>query len=146
MSFAKAKQIHAAMGQAIASGDHQAAMKHSGQMLKAMMGVASSQPAQSAAASEPGADDDQGDPTVPPITAPQPQPAQPMSTGRKGHGVGNFIHSDIKHPGAFTKQAKSAGESVHQFAEQKKHASGTTGNRARLALTLKKINHGRKSA
>lgn len=70
MSFAKAKQIHAAMGQAIASGDHQAAMKHSGQMLKAMMGVASSQPAQSAAASEPGADDDQGDPTVPPMSNP----------------------------------------------------------------------------
>lgn len=39
--------------------------------------------------------------------------------------------------GAFTKQAESAGKSVSQFAQEKKHASGKTGHRARLAIVLK---------
>lgn len=144
MSFAKAKQIHAAMGQAIASGDHQAAMKHSGQMLKAMMGVASSQPAQSAAASEPGADDDQGDPTVPPITAPQPQPAQPMSTGRKGHGVGNFIQRDQASRRTAQRTRRSAGpEDPGREAERGSALvePDRAEARANLAKTLKKLNH-----
>ena len=42
----------------------------------------------------------------------------------------------IKHPGSFTKSANKAGKGVHEFAELKKHASGTLGKRARLALTL----------
>lgn len=51
----------------------------------------------------------------------------------------NFIAGAIKHPGAFTKQAKRAGKSVGEFAREKKGAKGTTGQRARLALTLKKL-------
>lgn len=51
----------------------------------------------------------------------------------------NWIKGAIKKPGSFTKQAKSSGKSVHQFAEEKKHASGKTGQRARLALTLEKM-------
>ena len=41
--------------------------------------------------------------------------------------------------GAFTAQAKKAGKSVHSFAEEHKHDSGKTGNRARLALTFQKM-------
>lgn len=41
--------------------------------------------------------------------------------------------------GAFTAQANRAGKSVHQFAEEHKHDSGTTGKRARLALTFQKM-------
>lgn len=48
----------------------------------------------------------------------------------------NFIRSAIKHPGALKKAAKRAGESTRQYAEEHKHDSGTTGRRARLAITL----------
>lgn len=48
----------------------------------------------------------------------------------------NWIQkADIK-KGAFTRQAQAAGKSVHAFAEEKKDAPGTTGKRARLALTF----------
>lgn len=58
--------------------------------------------------------------------------------------MANFIQKAIKHPGALTKAAKAAGMSVVEYA--KKHASegGTTGRRARLALTLRKIAQKRK--
>jgi len=58
--------------------------------------------------------------------------------------AGNFIQKAIKHPGAFTAQAKKAGESVGEFAEEKKSAKGTVGKRARLALTLRKLAKKRK--
>lgn len=54
----------------------------------------------------------------------------------------NFIAGAIKNPGSFTKQAKAAGKSVQAFAREKKGASGVTGRRARLALTLRKISQG----
>lgn len=60
-----------------------------------------------------------------------------MSRRRKKH----FIQSAIKHPGALTAEAKRVGESPMAFAEQHKHDSGTTGNRARLAITLRHLNH-----
>lgn len=41
--------------------------------------------------------------------------------------------------GAFTAQAHAAGESVHQYAEEKQNAPGKTGRRARLALTFESI-------
>lgn len=63
--------------------------------------------------------------------------------GRRKRGK-NFIKGAIKHPGALTAQAKSAGESPMEFAEEHKHSSGTTGRRARLALTLRKMHHGGK--
>lgn len=53
--------------------------------------------------------------------------------------MAKWIAKAIKKPGSFTKQAKAAGKSVHEFAEAKKHASGKTGQRARLALTLGKL-------
>lgn len=53
--------------------------------------------------------------------------------------TGGWIKGAIKHPGSFTKSAERAGESTHAFAEKKKHASGKTGARARLALTLEKM-------
>lgn len=57
------------------------------------------------------------------------------------HTMSNWIKSAIKHPGAFTKQAKSAGESVGAFAQEHKHDSGKTGRRARLAISLRRLSH-----
>lgn len=48
-----------------------------------------------------------------------------------------WISKAIKHPGALTAQAKKAGMSPMAFAEKHKHDSGTTGNRSRLAITLR---------
>lgn len=50
----------------------------------------------------------------------------------------------IKHPGAETAAAKRAGESVHEYAEQHKHDSGTAGARARSALGFEAMHHGKK--
>ena len=52
-----------------------------------------------------------------------------------------WISKAIKHPGALTAQAKRAGESPMAFAEKHKGDSGTTGKRARLALTLRGMHH-----
>jgi hypothetical protein len=48
----------------------------------------------------------------------------------------NWIKGAIKHPGAFSAQAKKAGMGTMDYAEEKKEAPGTTGKRARLAITL----------
>lgn len=48
--------------------------------------------------------------------------------------------------GAFTKEADAAGESVHEMAEAHKDDSGTTGKRARLALTFEGMAHKRKKS
>lgn len=53
----------------------------------------------------------------------------------------HWISGAIKHPGALTRQAKAAGESPMQFAEQHRHDKGTTGRRARLAITLRGMHH-----
>lgn len=50
-----------------------------------------------------------------------------------------WIQKAVHHPGSFTKQAKKAHMGTHAYAEKMKHASGTTGRRARLALTLEKM-------
>ena len=55
--------------------------------------------------------------------------------------MAKWIQAAIKHPGAFTKSAHKAGESVSEFAQDKKHAGGVTGRRARLALVLKGLHH-----
>lgn len=51
-----------------------------------------------------------------------------------------WIAGAIKKPGALTKSAKKAGESPMAFAKEHAHSSGVTGQRARLALTLRKLN------
>ena len=51
----------------------------------------------------------------------------------------HWIQGAVKHPGSFTRTAKKAGKSVHEEAEDEKHASGTLGRRARLALTFEKM-------
>lgn len=43
------------------------------------------------------------------------------------------------HEGRFTKKAKAAGESVHEYAEEKQSAPGKTGAQARLALRFEQI-------
>lgn len=40
------------------------------------------------------------------------------------------------HKGLFTKKAEAAGESVHEYAEEKKNAGGTLGREANLALVF----------
>lgn len=54
-----------------------------------------------------------------------------------------WIQKAIKHPGAFTKKAESAGKSVSAYAKQvtKKgsKASATTKRQANLAKTLSKL-------
>lgn len=45
----------------------------------------------------------------------------------------------VKHPGAFRRAAQKAGESTQAYAEKEKGASGKLGERARLALTFKKM-------
>jgi hypothetical protein len=58
----------------------------------------------------------------------------------------HFIAGAIKHPGAFTAQAKAAGESVAGYASQVlapgSKASTTTKRRANLAQTLRKMHGG----
>lgn len=51
----------------------------------------------------------------------------------------HWISKAIKHPGALTASAKKAGESPMEFAQEHKGDSGTTGKRARLAVTLSKM-------
>ena len=53
-----------------------------------------------------------------------------------------WIAGAIKHPGALTRSAKKAGESPMEFAHEHAHDSGTTGKRARLAITLRGFHHG----
>ena len=54
-----------------------------------------------------------------------------------------WIQGAIKHPGSFKVAAKRAGKTTVAFAQEKKHASGVVGKRARLALTLSKMRHKR---
>jgi len=48
------------------------------------------------------------------------------------------------HRGVFTAKAKRAGETVHQYAEEKKDAGGKLGKEANLALTFEKAAHKKK--
>jgi hypothetical protein len=52
-----------------------------------------------------------------------------------------WISGAVESPGAFTVKAHRAGESVAEYAQEKKHASGRLGKQARLAITLRKIGH-----
>lgn len=51
----------------------------------------------------------------------------------------HFIAKAIKHPGALRRAAARAGESTAEYAQQHKNDSGTTGRRARFAITLAKL-------
>lgn len=52
----------------------------------------------------------------------------------------HWMASAVKpsHKGKFTAKAEAAGKSVHEYAEEKKHAGGTLGKEASLALTFEK--------
>jgi hypothetical protein len=56
-----------------------------------------------------------------------------------------WIQGAVKKPGAFTAMAKRAGKSVGKLAQEKAHAPGLAGQRARFALNMKKIAARRKS-
>ena len=70
---------------------------------------------------------------------------QSMYYAKKGMKMkkGGWIKGAIKHPGSFTKQAKSAGMSVSGFRNKvlsnKSDYSATTVRRANLAKTLSKM-------
>jgi uncharacterized Zn finger protein (UPF0148 family) len=51
----------------------------------------------------------------------------------------NWIQAAIKHPDALRKAAKKAHMSTSEYEKKHMHDSGTTGKRARLAMTLKKL-------
>ena len=53
----------------------------------------------------------------------------------------NWIKGAIKHPGAMTAAAEREGVSNSKYEQEHKHDSGKAGQRARLALTLKKMHH-----
>lgn len=50
--------------------------------------------------------------------------------------MSNWMKGAVKHPGSFTAEAQAAGKSVSEYAQEKKHAKGTLGKRARLALVF----------
>lgn len=52
-----------------------------------------------------------------------------------------WIGDAISRPGAFTKKAKTAGESVPAYAADKADAPGRLGKQARLAQTLEGMHH-----
>lgn len=53
----------------------------------------------------------------------------------------HWIAGAIEHPGAMTAAAKREGVSNAAYESEHKHDSGTSGKRARLALTLKGMGH-----
>lgn len=66
------------------------------------------------------------------------------STGRKGHGVGNFIQGAIKHPGALHRElGVPQGQKipVAKLNAAAHSSNPTERKRANLAKTLKKLNH-----
>jgi len=50
-----------------------------------------------------------------------------------------WIQKAIKHPGAMTAAAKKEGVSNSKYEQEHKGDGGTSGRRARLAITLKKM-------
>lgn len=60
---------------------------------------------------------------------------------RAGHNTTKWIAGAIKHPGVLKAAAKRAGQSTAAYAQAHKHDSGTTGRRARLAITLRGMHH-----
>jgi hypothetical protein len=48
----------------------------------------------------------------------------------------HWIQKAIKHPGSFSAEAKRAGKTTAEFAEENQDAPGILGRRARLAETL----------
>lgn len=53
--------------------------------------------------------------------------------------MAHWISGAIKKPGSFKAAAKKSGKSTASFAQEKKHAGGKVGKRARLAITLSKL-------
>jgi hypothetical protein len=48
--------------------------------------------------------------------------------------------------GQFRAKAEAAGKTTREFAKEKEHASGNTGEQARLAETLMGMHHGKKKS
>lgn len=63
-----------------------------------------------------------------------------MKKAKKVKVKKNWIVGAVKHPGVEKKAAAKAGMSTHAYMEKHKNDSGTAGKRARLGLTLSKMN------
>lgn len=50
-----------------------------------------------------------------------------------------WIQGAVKRPGALTRKAKAAGQSVQAYARSHRADPGLTGKQARLAITFKKM-------
>lgn len=61
-------------------------------------------------------------------------------------GKKRWIKAAIKHPGAMTAAAEREGVSNSQYEKEHAHDSGKAGQRARLAMTLKGMHHGKKKS
>lgn len=48
-----------------------------------------------------------------------------------------WIGGAVEHPGALREEAEEAGKPTMEFARENAHDSGVTGERSRLALTLR---------
>lgn len=70
--------------------------------------------------------------------------AEKMSKSAGGTLFGKPRGEVVKHPGSFRKAAHRHGESTHEYAEKEKHASGTVGRRARLALAFEAMRRKKK--
>jgi hypothetical protein len=75
---------------------------------------------------------------------PDPEKVKAAKKKPKVVNLGKGGSFTIKHPGAETAAAKRAGKSVHEYAEEHKHDSGTAGARARSALGFEAMHHGKK--
>jgi hypothetical protein len=56
------------------------------------------------------------------------------------HGNHDWMEHAVKHPGALTRKAKAAGESLSKF-ESQHHDNPTTRRQVALAKAFKKANH-----
>lgn len=67
----------------------------------------------------------------------------PSSGFKDGGHVDKWMQKAVpeKNKGKFTRKAEKAGMSVHEYAEREKHAGGTLGREANLALTFEKHAH-----
>lgn len=67
------------------------------------------------------------------------KPSQGLPKPAAGGG-NNWMAGAVKpaNKGKFSAKAQAAGMSTHAFAEKKKHAGGTLGKEANLALTFEK--------
>ena len=59
-----------------------------------------------------------------------------MMAAKKPNPTAHFINQAIKNPGALTRKAKAAGQTIDVFAQAHAHDSGATGDECRFYLNV----------